>query len=124
MDAEFDSIARYASPPVQDLMRQTRALLSDIYPAVVEIPWVCQKTIGYGIGPKKMSEHFCWIGIYESHIVLGFNYGATLLDPHGLLEGTGKAFRHYKIRTPKDLQHPGLEPLIRRAIQDIKFRNG
>jgi hypothetical protein len=30
-------------------------------PGVTEVPWVAQKSAGYGVGPKKMSEHFCYI---------------------------------------------------------------
>jgi hypothetical protein len=52
---------------------------------------------GYGIGPKKMSEHFCYIALNEDYVNFGF-------DPKGLLEGPGKMPRHTKIAEPEDLE--------------------
>jgi len=55
----FEEILTNASPAVQELAKRTRALIKEIMPKVVEVPWPKQKYAGYGIGPKKMSEHFC-----------------------------------------------------------------
>jgi hypothetical protein len=68
--------------------------------------------VGYGVGPKKMSEHFCHITFHKNHVNLGFNYGSELPDPEGLLQGSGKLFRHVKITTPEDLSNPALRRLL------------
>jgi hypothetical protein len=68
-----------------------------VLPDVVEVPWLRQKVVGYGVGPKKMSEHFCYIAFHHDPINLGFNYGAELPDPKGLLKGPGKLLRHIKV---------------------------
>ena len=65
--------------------------------AVVEVPWPRQRVVGYGVGPKKMSEHFCYLAAHNDHVNLGFKYGAALPDPEGLLEGPGKLMRHVKV---------------------------
>jgi len=49
------------------------------------------------------------------HVNLGFNYGAELPDPKNLLEGTGKLFRHYKVKSVEDLSNPDLIELIKYA---------
>ena len=72
----FEEILTKASPAVQELAKRTRALIKKIMPGVVELPWPKQKYAGYGVGPKKMSEHFCYIGVFKNHINVGFNYGA------------------------------------------------
>jgi hypothetical protein len=64
-----------------------------------------------------MTEHFCWIQPNKAHVNLGFNYGAELPDPDGLLEGTGKLFRHIKIRSIKDLERPGVRKLLEKACR-------
>lgn len=84
-------------------------------PSVVEVPWPRQRVIGYGVGPKKMSEHFCYIGVYKDHVNLGFNYGAELPDPEGLLQGSGKLLRHVKISDPEDLSNSALRRLVQVA---------
>jgi hypothetical protein len=81
-------------------------------PNVVEVPWPRQRVIGYGVGPKKMSEHYCYIGVYKDHVNLGFNYGAELPDPEGLLQGSGKLLRHVKIADPEDLSNSALRRLV------------
>jgi hypothetical protein len=81
----------------------------------VEVPWPRQNVAGYRVGPKKMSEHFCYIALHGDHVNLGFNQGAELPDPEGLLEGPGKMLRHTKIAQSKDLQDPALRRLLEAA---------
>lgn len=113
----FEAILRDASPQTQELARQARALIFEVLPQTVEVVWARQKTAGYGTGPKKMTEHFCWIAPYKNHLVLGFYYGTELPDPENLLEGTGKLLRHIKIRSAEDLQRPAVRQLIEVATR-------
>jgi hypothetical protein len=108
------AIASYPEP-IKTLARQVRALIHDILPEVVEVVWVQQKNTGFGTGPKKSTEHFCWLMPTKNHVNLGFNYGAELPDPNKLLEGTGKLFRHVKIRKAEQLSDPALIALVRFA---------
>lgn len=83
----FDEAITGTSSQVEAIARQLRALIIEIYPEVVEVPWPNQKIIGYGIGPKKMSEHFCYIAAQREYANLRFYYGAVrshaTLGPHG-----------------------------------------
>ena len=108
----FQQILQPFTPEVKKIATEIRALIFDVYPDVIEVPWVVQKIIGYGTGPKKMSEHFCWIQPNKAHVNLGFNYGAELPDPEKLLEGTGKLFRHVKMRTVEDIKRIGVQQLL------------
>jgi len=81
-------------------------------PNITEVPWAHQKTVGYGVGAKKMSEHFCYLAPQKDYVNLGFNYGADLPDPDGLLEGTGRLMRHIKIRSLTDVERPAIRQLI------------
>ncbi len=69
----------------------------------------------YGVGPKKKTEHFCYISAQKSDVNLGFYYGAELPDPNGLLQGAGKLLRHVKIREPKAIRSPALRRLLKAA---------
>ncbi len=111
----FDAIMSEFSPTVQDLAKRTRAFIQDVLPTVVEVPWPKQRVIGYGVGPRKMSEHFCYIALHADHVNLGFNYGAELPDPARLLAGPGKLMRHTKIAAPEDLARPALRSLLEAA---------
>lgn len=111
----FEQAIASFSEPIKALARQVRALIHNILPEVVEVVWVLQKNTGFGTGPKKNTEHFCWLMPAKNHVTLGFNYGAELPDPAKLLEGTGKLFRHVKIRSAEQLKDPALIELMRYA---------
>jgi hypothetical protein len=119
MSDGFEEILSTAGPQVQTLARRTRVLIREIMPEVVEVPWPKQKIIGYGVGPKKMSEHFCYIAIFKTRLNLGFFYGAELPDPDHLLEGTGKLLRHIKITVPEQLENPAVRALVEAASRHL-----
>ena len=102
----------------QAIARALRRLIGEIYPDAVEVPWPNQGIIGYGVGPKKMSEHFCYIGIYKAHINLGFYHGVDLPDPKGLLAGTGKKLRHLKLVDAEEVGRPSVRALVEAALAE------
>jgi hypothetical protein len=110
--AEFREVLAGYSPAIVDLALQARALIVSVLPEVFEVVWTRQKTTGYGTGPKKMTEHFCWIQPASKHVTLGFNYGGELPDPAGLLEGTGKSFRHVKLASRADLDRKAVRAIV------------
>ncbi len=111
----FEDVIVAAPPEIQALARAARALLADVMPGITEVPWARQKIAGYGVGPKKMSQHFCYIAPFKKHLNFGFMYGAHLPDPQQLLEGKGADLRHVKIRKAADLEQAGLRELIGEA---------
>ncbi len=116
-NGRFEDVIAQAAPEIQALARAARALLADVMPGITEVPWARQKIAGYGVGPKKMSQHFCYIAPFKRHLNLGFMYGAHLPDPQNLLEGKGANLRHIKIRAVADLEQPAVRELIERAAQ-------
>ena len=65
---------------------------------------------------------FAYVGAYAAHVNVGFFHGASLPDPAGLLQGTGKHMRHVKVRPGLALDGPALETLIVAAHRDIVAR--
>ena len=68
----FEEVIASATPEIQALTRDARALLANVMPGITEVPWARQKIAGYGVGPKKMSEHFCYLAPFKKHLNLGF----------------------------------------------------
>ena len=114
----FDDVLSGSSPHVQEVAKRLRDLIIEVYPDVVEVPWPKQRIAGYGVGPKKMSEHFCYIGAHRDHVNLGFYYGAELQDPEGLLEGTGKKLRHIKVRDIEEVGRQTLRQLVELSLDE------
>jgi hypothetical protein len=109
-----------SSRQVKEIAERLRAVIIQVYPEVVEVPWPKQKIVGYGVGPKKMSEHFCYIGAFKKHVDLGFYYGADLPDPQGLLEGTGKNLRHIKVKNGDEVDQPALREILIASLEERK----
>ena len=105
------------SPEVAELVTAADALIRRTDPEAVRVVWPHQRTVGYGVGPKKMSEHYAYLAVHPRHVNLGCNYGAHL-DHGGLLEGTGQNMRKVSVRTVAALEDSRLVPLLRSARQE------
>jgi hypothetical protein len=75
--------------------------------------------IGYSF-TGRLKESFCHIAVYGTRVNLGFNRGAQLVDPRGILRGTGKRIRHVTIRDARDLKDAYLRRLLRVAAKEAK----
>lgn len=65
---------------------------------------------------ERLKEGFCHVAAYAKHVNLGFNRGAILDDPEGLLKGSGASIRHFRVHRPEDLATPGLDVLLEAAV--------
>ena len=97
-DDGWTDLLAQLGPEVTALVVAADELVRRADPDVVRVVWPHQRTVGYGVGPKKMSEHYAYVTTHARHINLGCNYGAHL-DDGGLLEGTGQNMRKLTVRT-------------------------
>lgn len=65
---------------------------------------------------------FGYVNAFTSHVNVGFFQGATLPDPHHLLQGAGKFMRHVKLKPDTPVNATALKELIEAAYADIKER--
>jgi hypothetical protein len=106
-----------ASKETLPILKKAHKLLLEIHPEVVIVPRLGEKSISYGLGPKKNSEAYCYLIAYKSHVNLGFFHGSRL-GADDLLEGTGQLMRHLKISSLEDLKNPKIGKLIKAALKD------
>jgi hypothetical protein len=116
----FDDILAAAKPELRSVCKALRSLIASSDNGFVEVVWPKQKIASFGVGPKKMTEHYAYIAVQPSHVNLGFYHGMSLPDPAGLLEGTGKELRHLKLRHVSEAKGPSVVALLRAAISDRK----
>lgn len=114
----FNDLIENIDPELGDICEALRAVITRLHPEHFEIVWKNQNIASYGLGPKKMSEHYTYIAPHKKHVNLGFYYGTSLPAPDNLLEGTGKRLRHIKIHTVPEAQQTEIEQLIRAAITE------
>lgn len=103
-------------PEIRELALQLRAqVLAEMAPCYENIyDAYSAVAIGYGTS-DRLRDGIFHIAVYGKGVNLGFNDGATLADPQGILEGSGNRIRHIKIRKPEDLARPEIRAYIRRA---------
>jgi hypothetical protein len=121
---KFADVLAAAPPGLRPVCRALRKLIAANDRDFVEVVWRKQQIASYGVGPRKMSEHYAYIGVQSSHVNLGFYHGSALADPAGLLEGTGRRLRHVKVRSVAAALAAALAALLRRAIADRERHAG
>jgi len=114
----FEAVVASAPAGLRRICRALRAVIAACDPGRVEVAWPRQRIASFGVGPRKMSEHYAYIGVQGAYVNLGFYHGTSLSDPQGRLEGTGKQLRHVKVRSVREARGPAIAGLIRQAIKE------
>lgn len=125
-DEAFRVVIAEASPLVQELASAVRDLVYDVFPATVEVVWERQRSVGWGVGPKKFTEQFAYLMPFTKHMTLGFYRGGELPDPEGLLPtGGGRqvagtlSMRSVRISSLDQVHQPALRALIEASTHTV-----
>jgi len=85
---------------VQEIVLRLRERVLAVAPNAHEIITDVGYTVSLQYGPDDTVGHaFCYIAGFSKHANLGFQRGAALPDPDGVMEGTGAQMRHIKFAT-------------------------
>jgi hypothetical protein len=124
MTGTFDQIIEGCDPSIAAIASALKARIKAMHGDHVEIVWPRMRIASYGIGPKKMSEHYAYIAPQTKHVNLGFYHGAALKDPSGLLDGAGKNLRHIKIRSLAEVSKKDLGDLLKASLIERRHAVG
>src|SRR6266576_4393065 len=103
-------------PEIRNLAVKLRALVLEEMAPCYENIYDAYSAVAIGYGTSdRLRDGVFHIAVYSKHVNLGFNDGATLDDPKGILQGLGNQIRHITIKTPADIKRPALRAYIRRA---------
>jgi hypothetical protein len=105
-DPEISRLFFAARRAVLAAAPEANELIYDAYNAV---------TVAYSF-TDRLKEAFCHVAAYSNYVNLGFNQGASLTDPEGVLAGTGTNIRHVRISAIEDLQQTVIRNLISAAV--------
>jgi uncharacterized protein DUF1801 len=76
----------------------------------------------YGPTERVIADAICSIGVFSKHVDLIFHRGTDLSDPQRVLEGSGTAMRHIKVRKLSELDRPALRAYVREARKRAGLR--
>jgi hypothetical protein len=103
---------------IQDLALSLRALVLEEMAPCHENIYDAYSAVAIGYGwSERMRDGVFHVAVYTNHVNLGFNFGASLPDPLGILEGKGNQVRHISINNTDALERPEIRTYIRRALQ-------
>ena len=116
---ELDSLLSSYPATVQEVARGLREMILQVVPDANEMVDAAARVIGYGHGDGYKGM-ICTIILSKKEVKLGIVGGATLHDPNGLMEGTGKKHRYIVLNTAADLKEKkGIAELIRAKDEGV-----
>ena len=115
LEAQVSRLLAEHPAELQAIERALRVTIRAAFPAAVEQVDFGNRLIAFGRTMKMRSLLFAIIA-HKSHINLQLADGATLADPDGRIEGTGKRIRHVKIRTVEEASSAPVVALIRAQL--------
>jgi hypothetical protein len=119
-DRQLLSYLASYDPHISNLVLTLREVVLEEAPDAIEsIIKGYAVAIGFSFTGKPLKDGFCHIVTYSSHVNLGFNRGAQLPDPSGVLQGTGKLIRHITIRKENELDRLFVRRYLQAAIEQI-----
>jgi hypothetical protein len=102
---------------IQDLALGLRARVVAVVPAAHEIVWDATNAVSLVYAPSdRWQDGVVHIAAYSKRVNLGFNDGATLTDPLGVLTGTGRRIRHVSFRSSSDVGAAWIEEYVAAAL--------
>jgi len=104
------------APAVRASFAATRAMLLELAPDATELVYDSYNAVAAAYSfTGHLRDAFCHIAAYSGHVNLGFNHGAELDDPAGILQGAGKRIRHVRMPVPARAEEQ-VRALIRQAV--------
>lgn len=85
------------------------------------------RLIGYEVPVGRRSRYFAYVAPEPIHVHLGFEYGAWMEDPDGLLQGAHLGLRQVRFTTfteGQPIPEPALERLTREAARVALLSRG
>jgi hypothetical protein len=109
-------VARY-TPEMAAAIEACRHTLRARVGAGCELVYDNYNALVFAYAPiDKASQATLSIAAYPGWIRLFFLHGLSLADPESLLEGSGSQIRSVRLKSPADLDSPGVRALIERAL--------
>ncbi|MGH2475360.1 MAG: hypothetical protein ACRDIL_08830 [Candidatus Limnocylindrales bacterium] len=108
---------------VLELAVGLRERVLTVMPNAHEFVWDATNAVSLAYTPTtRWQDSVVHIASYANWVNLGFNEGASLDDPLGILVGTGTHVRHGRCCVPGDLEAAWLDHYLRAALDDAGHR--
>jgi hypothetical protein len=110
-----DVLLERSSPTVREIFHAAADLVREAMPGATEQVDLPDRLVAFGLGPPggtRLSDFAVALIPHKAHVNVQLADGASLDDPDGIIEGTGKRIRHVKCRSLDDVRRPALRRVI------------
>ena len=113
-------------PAMRETAHALRALVREAVPDVWERVRVGWHLIGYDLPLRRYGLYFAYVAPEPNHVHLGFEYGAFMDDPQGLLQGAGitKQVRWLTLKSPDEIDREPTIALVREGARVATLSRG
>src|ERR1700680_4084206 len=106
---------------VGKLIRSTRLAVRRRFPTATEIVYDNYNFLALGFSSsERPSDCVVSLAANAKGVGLCFYYGATLPDPHEILQGSGNQTRFIRLESAAALANPAVEALLKAALKQAK----
>ena len=120
-EAQLKSFIEKFDPKHQEVIRSVRKFLRKRFPTANEIVYDNYNFFVIGYSPtERPSDTIVSIAGAANGIGLSFYHGATLADPHKLLQGSGRQNRFIRLPSVEVLEQPAVSALIDAAAEQAQ----
>ncbi len=114
--AQFAVFLSKYTPEIAAQAKRAIAKMRARLPGSVEMVYDNYNALVIGFGPtESASDAVVSLALYPRWITLFFLEGVALSDPLGVLSGSGKYVRQYRLKDPSDLDRPEIRELVAQA---------
>jgi hypothetical protein len=113
-------IAKF-DPKMAKLITSLRTAARKRFPTSIELVYDNYNFLVFGFcTTERASDCLVSLAANAHGVTLFFNWGASLADPHKILQGVGKQVRWIRLEGPATLARPEVEALLKAAVAQAK----
>ena len=104
-----DSWVSEHDPAIRQIAEALRTVILGVDPELRE-------SVKWGNPVYEKTGKVLYLSATERYVTLGFFDGASLADPQGRIEGSGRRMRHVKVRALEDIDAEQVEAWVGQAV--------
>jgi len=117
-EQELEKFISRFTPEVAIQTREALAWMRARLPGAIELVYDNYNALAIAFGPtERSSDAIFSIAVFPRWVSLFFLHGATLPDPHSLLQGSGIVVRHIVLEGTHTFESPHIKKLMLIALK-------
>jgi len=92
-------------------------IVSEVRKIILKAAPEADESIKWAQPVYEINGPFAYIKAFKNSVNFGFWRGVDIMDPDGLLQGSGEKMRHFKLTSLDDINAPVFSDYIQQAVK-------